>query len=167
VGTIPATDLSGQIDLDQGGTGANLSASGGPGQYLKQSTPGGAVSVGTIPATDLSGLVDVDQGGTGANLSGSGGPGQFLKQTTPGGPVSVGSISASDLPNRLIRRIVRICAARQKLFDPTGWRDGDIAVFIHGKFVRLPLGENGQVLVVDRHSRTGLNWVNPRDCFPK
>jgi hypothetical protein len=50
------TSLSGlttALSVGQGGTGANLSSTGGTGQYLKQSTTGGAVIVGTIPASDI------------------------------------------------------------------------------------------------------------------
>ncbi len=45
-----------QLALSRGGTGANLSATGGSGQYLKQTSSGGAVTVGTIPATDIPNL---------------------------------------------------------------------------------------------------------------
>jgi len=65
---ILAADLSGIVALANGGTGANLSATGGAGQYVKQSGVGVAFTVGTIPAGDIpsgisaikisSGLVD-------------------------------------------------------------------------------------------------------------
>ena len=48
--------LSGQLALARGGTGVDLSGTGGTGQYLKQTTAGGAVSVGTIPHSDLTGI---------------------------------------------------------------------------------------------------------------
>lgn len=44
---------SGQLALAQGGTGADLSATGGTGHVLKQSSAGGVVSVGSITAADL------------------------------------------------------------------------------------------------------------------
>jgi hypothetical protein len=44
---------SGQLGLSRGGTNADLSATGGAGQYLKQATVGGAVTVGTIAAGDV------------------------------------------------------------------------------------------------------------------
>jgi len=50
----------GQLGLNRGGTNADLSATGGAGQYLKQSSVGAAVTVGTIPASDI---------GSGAALS--------------------------------------------------------------------------------------------------
>ncbi len=61
-GALAASDLpahsaslitSGTLALAQGGTGANLSATGGSGQYLKQTTSGGTVSVGAIASADL------------------------------------------------------------------------------------------------------------------
>lgn len=54
---LAATSLtlgwSGQLSLARGGTGADLSATGGTGQYVKQATAGGAFTVGTIPASDI------------------------------------------------------------------------------------------------------------------
>jgi len=41
------------IGLARGGTNANLSATGGAGQFLKQTSAGGAVSVASITASDL------------------------------------------------------------------------------------------------------------------
>lgn len=45
--------VTGILQLTNGGTGANLSATGGTGQYLKQVTSGAAITVGTIPASDI------------------------------------------------------------------------------------------------------------------
>lgn len=54
---IPNLDAAkittGQLALARGGTNADLSATGGSGQYLKQSSSGAAITVGTIPAGDL------------------------------------------------------------------------------------------------------------------
>lgn len=41
------------LDLEYGGTSADLSATGGTGQYLKQASSGAAITVGTIPASDI------------------------------------------------------------------------------------------------------------------
>lgn len=49
-GTAPIT---GPVGPTYGGTGSNLSATGGTGQYLKQSSVGANVTVGTIPASDI------------------------------------------------------------------------------------------------------------------
>lgn len=52
--THAATDLaSGQVALARGGTGSDLSATGGSGHYLKQASAGAAVTVGAIAAGDL------------------------------------------------------------------------------------------------------------------
>ena len=48
-GTWQAT----KVGLAYGGTNADLSATGGTGQYLKQSSAGAAITVGTIPASDI------------------------------------------------------------------------------------------------------------------
>lgn len=54
LGTIGTGVWQGSVvGVTYGGTGANLSATGGAGQYLKQSSTGAAVTVGTIPASDI------------------------------------------------------------------------------------------------------------------
>jgi len=54
LGTIVAgTWQAAVVGLAYGGTGADLSATGGAAQYLKQSTLGGAITVGTILASDI------------------------------------------------------------------------------------------------------------------
>ena len=45
--------VSGSLPVLNGGTGANLSATGGTSQYVKQVSAGAAFSVGTIPASDI------------------------------------------------------------------------------------------------------------------
>lgn len=46
---------TGQLGLSRGGTNANLSATGGTSQYLKQASAGAAITVGAIAAADLPG----------------------------------------------------------------------------------------------------------------
>jgi hypothetical protein len=54
LGTVAAgTWQATKIGLAYGGTNADLSATGGAGQYLKQTSAGAAVTVGTIPASDI------------------------------------------------------------------------------------------------------------------
>lgn len=63
LGGTPATALlqatsltlgwSGQLGLSRGGTNADLSATGGAGQVLKQSSAGAAITVGTLGASDV------------------------------------------------------------------------------------------------------------------
>jgi hypothetical protein len=48
-----AAGWTGTLGLARGGTAANLSATGGAGQYLKQISSGAAITVGTIPASDI------------------------------------------------------------------------------------------------------------------
>ncbi|MBM4252532.1 MAG: hypothetical protein FJ146_11225 [Deltaproteobacteria bacterium] len=45
--------VTGLLPITRGGTGADLTSSGGNGQYLKQATLGGAVTVGALTATDI------------------------------------------------------------------------------------------------------------------
>jgi hypothetical protein len=44
---------TGKLALARGGTAADLSGTGGSGQYVKQSSAGAALSVGTIPGSDV------------------------------------------------------------------------------------------------------------------
>ncbi len=69
---------SGQLALARGGTNADLSATGGTGQYLQQASSGAAVTVATIPAADVpnlaaskitTGQLATARGGTGIDAS--------------------------------------------------------------------------------------------------
>lgn len=53
VSSIPTSDLSGTVGLANGGTNANLSATGGAGQFLKQASAGASVTVVAPAETDL------------------------------------------------------------------------------------------------------------------
>ena len=55
---VAADKITGQVSVAKGGTGSDLSSTGGIGQYLKQTTSGGPVSVSAIPASDLPNLSD-------------------------------------------------------------------------------------------------------------
>jgi hypothetical protein len=87
-GDLPAHSASlitsGTLALAQGGTGANLSATGGSGQYLKQTTLGGIVSVGAIASAD------VPWASPGAIGSTTASTGAFTTLTTTGN-VGIGS----------------------------------------------------------------------------
>lgn len=107
-------NASGFLPLSLGGVAADLSATGGTGQYLQQTTSGGAITVGTIPAADVpnlsaakitSGQVGLAQGGTNADLSATGGANQVLKQTTAGGAISVSALVAADIPSLAASKI--------------------------------------------------------------
>jgi len=57
--------VTGILPLANGGVGANLSATGGANQFLKQTSAGGAVTVAAIAAADLPAMVgDSGSGGT-------------------------------------------------------------------------------------------------------
>lgn len=49
-----STGITGTLGVSNGGTGANLSATGGTSRVLKQTTVGGAVTVAQLAASDLS-----------------------------------------------------------------------------------------------------------------
>lgn len=49
-----------KIGLAYGGTNADLSATGGAGQYLKQASTGAVVTVGAIPAADITSALPTD-----------------------------------------------------------------------------------------------------------
>src|SRR5262249_38210759 len=89
---------SGQLALAQGGTGADLSATGGTSQVLKQTSVGGAVSVAQLAFTDISGTAGLTQGGTGVDLSASGGSGFVLKQNASH-VISAAALVAGDIPS--------------------------------------------------------------------
>lgn len=120
VSGIVATDLpthnhvasnitSGTLALSVGGLAADLSATGGSGQVLKQTAAGAAISVGAILAADLpththsagdiaSGTLALARGGLAADISATGGAGFVLKQTSAGAAVTVAALVTTDLP---------------------------------------------------------------------
>lgn len=62
-----------QVGLAFGGTNANLSATGGSANYLKQVSSGAAITVGTIPYTDITGTPSSlpPSGSAGGDLAGT------------------------------------------------------------------------------------------------
>lgn len=57
---LPASQItSGQLLLVRGGTGADLSATGGTSQVLKQTSVGGVITVGQLSVTDISGAAPI------------------------------------------------------------------------------------------------------------
>lgn len=75
LGTITTGVWNGtKVGLAFGGTNADLSATGGAAQYLKQSSAGAAITVGTIPASDIvsgAALTKVDDTNVTLTLGGS------------------------------------------------------------------------------------------------
>ena len=91
VPTTGAVVLGGTLGVTNGGTGSNLSATGGTSQVLKQTTLGGNITVGQLAASDLS--------------NGTTGTGAVVLATSPtlvtpalGVPSSVTLTNATGLP---------------------------------------------------------------------
>src|SRR6185503_4813823 len=91
---LSPTSGTGITGLAFGGTGTDLSATGGAGQYVKQAGVGAVFTVGLIPAADVpfldaskiaTGQLALARGGTAADLSTTGGANQIVKQSTLGG----------------------------------------------------------------------------------
>lgn len=100
---------SGQLALARGGTGADLSATGGSGQVLKQNSAGGAITVGALTYADVgaaaashthaasdiaSGTLAVARGGTGLGTLGT--AGQVLQVNAGATGLEFGTPSATD-----------------------------------------------------------------------
>jgi hypothetical protein len=146
-----AGTLSGLVGVANGGTGANLGATGGPGQYVKQSNPGAPLTVGAIPASDLSGVVGVAAGGTGANFGGTGGPGQLVRQPSAGGPLSVAPLGAADIPGHTHGAGDVVSGVLPLARGGTGQAafavNGAVYASGAGTLAATPAGATGQVLV--------------------
>lgn len=100
------THVSGILPLANGGSGADLSATGGANQIVRQNSAGGVFTVSVLAAADIpnldaskitTGALTLARGGTHADLSATGGAGQYLKQAGAGADVTVGTIPATDL----------------------------------------------------------------------
>lgn len=129
--THDAGDItSGTLGVAKGGTGADLTLTGGAGQVLKQATTGAAVTVGTLSASDVgaaaashthtagditSGQLAVARGGTGADLSATGGTGKVLKQATTGAAVTVAALTGGDVAGLVPAEVMGIGA--QSIID--------------------------------------------------
>jgi hypothetical protein len=99
------SDVSGTAALAQGGTGVDLSASGGSTKILAQDASH-VISArdlvsGDIPNLDASkittGQLALARGGTNADLSATGGTSQVLRQSSSGAAITVSQLAASDI----------------------------------------------------------------------
>ena len=70
VGGYAGLDSSANVPVAHGGTGADLSSTGGTGQVLKQTTLGGPVSVGALSASEMPSGIDAAKISSG-NVSGT------------------------------------------------------------------------------------------------
>jgi len=106
VPSLPGSIItSGIVGLPYGGTGVDLSASGGSTMVLAQNGSH-VISARNLVAADIpnlaaskitSGQLALAQGGTDADLSATGGTGYVLQQTTTGAAITVGQIGFSNL----------------------------------------------------------------------
>jgi hypothetical protein len=83
--------------VTQGGTGADLSATGGAGEVVQQTSQGAPFTVATLALSSLTGILALNQGGTGSDLSGTGGTNKVLQQSTLGGVVTVAQLTVSQI----------------------------------------------------------------------
>lgn len=135
--THAASDIaSGQVALARGGTGSDLSATGGAGQVLKQSSAGGAVSVGALSASDIPNL-DASKITTGtiatARLaSGTADSNSYLRGDNFWGGLNASHLESGQVP---VERIYTTLASR----SPSTNYD----------LLAVDSGTNGQLIVID------------------
>jgi hypothetical protein len=163
---------TGTLALARGGTGANLSATGGTGFVLKQNSTGAAVSVAALVSGDLpshthaagdiaSGTLAVSRGGLGfgttpanGQLPIGNGTGYTLATLTAGSNVTITNAAGS----------ITIAAtagggggnvATDAIWDAKG----DLALGTGADAAaRLAVGTTGTVLVADSAETTGARW---------
>lgn len=69
---LATSEVNGILTLDKGGTGVDLSATGGSNQFVKQNSSGGVLTVGAIGDADVPNTITIDNATNAANLIGSG-----------------------------------------------------------------------------------------------
>lgn len=101
---------SGLLVMGVGGTGVDLSASGGTTFVLAQDASH-VISARALVAADIpslaaskitTGQLAVARGGSNADLSATGGANQFVKQTSSGGAFTVAALVAGDVPSGIV-----------------------------------------------------------------
>ncbi len=132
-GGYPGLDGSGLVPPNRGGTGADLSATGGSGQVLKQESVGGAITVGSMSASDIGGgtVSDVEFG----HLDGVSGPIQ-------------GQLDGKQDQDATLDQISSLSLAK-----------GDLLVHNGSSLQNLSAGSNGEVLQANSATTTGLEWA--------
>ena len=128
-------DGSGLVPPDRGGTGADLSATGGSGQVLKQESVGGAITVSAMSASDIGGgnVSDVEFG----HLDGVSGPIQ-------------GQLDGKQNPDATLDAISGLTLAK-----------GDLMVHNGTSLQNLSAGSDGQVLQANSAASVGVEWAEP------
>ena len=100
--SFDTAEITGTLPLENGGTEADLSATGGSNQFVKQSSAGAAFSVGTIADADVPNALTISGGTIDDTIIGSSTPdeGTFTSLSADDGTftsLSAGSISATDV----------------------------------------------------------------------
>lgn len=99
-------DFGNKVGLAYGGTNADLSATGGSGQYLKQSSSGANITVGTIPASDIaSGQALTKTDDTNVTLTLGGTPSTALLQAASLTLGWTGTLAAGRLNSNVVQAI--------------------------------------------------------------
>jgi hypothetical protein len=100
------THIDGILGLANGGTNADLSATGGTAQYLKQPSAGAAITVGTIPASDIqSGQALTKTDDTNVTLTLGGSPTDALLKATSLTLGWTGTLAAARLNANVVQAI--------------------------------------------------------------
>lgn len=95
-GSISFTDIIGIATVAQGGTGADLSATGGTSQVVRQSTVGGNFTVSQLGVSELSGLGTNVATLLSGNATGSGSPVGSVSPTLTGVPLAPTASAATN-----------------------------------------------------------------------
>ena len=145
LGTIATGVWQGtKVGLAYGGTNADLSATGGAANYLKQVSSGAAVTVGTIPASDIASgaaLTKVDD--TNVTL-------------TLGGTPTTALLAATSLTLGWTGSL----AATRGGTGQTTYAKGDILASPGSNTLnKLTVGNDGEVLTADAASTNGVKWA--------
>jgi hypothetical protein len=147
---------TGQLSLSRGGTSADLSATGGAGQYLKQVSAGAAVTIGTIPASDIaSGTALTKTDDTNVTLTLGGTPTTALLKAT--------SLTLGWTGTLSIARGGTGQGTQQAAFDalgPTATRAGDIIYWNGTHYVTLA-GNNSGTNVLTENASGVPSWSAP------
>ena len=167
--THAASDItSGTLGLARGGTGANLSATGGAGQVLKQTSSGANVSVAALSTSDLPTGISAANIGSGSVSNAEFG---YLDgvtsaiQTQLDGklsgtvPISSGGTGATSAGAARTNLGAQAQSSALDAIAGLSMAKGDILVHNGTQLTKMSPGTNGQLLSADSAQSTGLGWV--------